>query len=185
MTSPKRAMYLGRFQLFHNGHLDVLRQIDAAPDVAEIAIAVGSTQYDWQTRSPEWPWANNPFTYPERREMILRSVDGELRKPWFVAGVPDTHEHESWWRGLRALAGDFEIAYSCDAREREFFAAHGVEARDFPRRYAYHAGSIRRRIVDGIDHRDLVPEGTELVLARIGVRARLESLYARDRAGET
>ncbi len=40
----KRALYIGRFQLFHKGHLDVIKFIDAATDIDEIVLAVGSLQ---------------------------------------------------------------------------------------------------------------------------------------------
>jgi nicotinamide-nucleotide adenylyltransferase len=175
-----RALYLGRFQLFHLGHLDVLQHIDQVEDVSEILIAVGSTQYDWQHKSPEWRWANNPFTYDERREMITRSIDGRLRKPWSIHGVPDTHEHESWFSGLCATVGEFSRLYSSDEREREFFAAHGKEARNFPRKYGFHAGSVRRRILDGEDYRPFVPEGTRLVLEKLPIQERMRDLYTRD-----
>ena len=176
----RRALYLGRFQLFHLGHLDVLHHIEDAGDVDEIVIAIGSTQYDWRHKAPRWPRANNPFTYEERREMITRSVDGALRLPWTVVGVPDTHEHESWFAGLCLAVGEFDPFYSSDARERAFFTAHGKEARDFPRRYAFHAGSLRRRIADGVDPRPYLPEGAAAVLAGLDARQRLERLYAQD-----
>jgi nicotinamide-nucleotide adenylyltransferase len=174
----KRAIYLGRFQMFHLGHLDVLDHIDREPDVGELVIVIGSTQYDWRKKSPEWPWANNPFTYEERREMISRSVN--VRKPWSIVGVPDTHEHESWFAGLCSGVGEFARLYSSDQRERAFFEAHGKEARNFPRKYAFHAGSIRRRAADGVDVAELVPEGTRAVLEKIDIRERMDRLYALD-----
>ncbi len=182
-ASKLRALYLGRFQLFHLGHVDVLQHIDGADDVGEIAIAVGSIQYDWQQKSPEWPWANNPFTFDERREMIERSLHGVLEKPWSLFGVADTHEHESWFAGLCATVGEFGCYYSSDEREREFFRAHGKEARDFPRKYAFHAGSIRRRIADGVDYRPFVPDGTRLVLEGMSIKERMHQLRERDRTG--
>jgi nicotinamide-nucleotide adenylyltransferase len=176
----KRALYLGRFQLFHLGHVDVLEHICAADDIDEIAIAIGSTQYDWRNKAPEWPWANNPFTYEERYQMISRSSDWLPRKPWVIYAVPDTHEHESWFAGLCEKVGEFSCLYSSDARERSFFAAHGKEARDFPRKYAFHAGSLRRRAADGIDVRQYIPGGTQWVLESIDFRARMDALYALD-----
>jgi nicotinamide-nucleotide adenylyltransferase len=176
----KRALYLGRFQMFHLGHLDVLQHIDAAGDVGEIAVTIGSTQYDWRNKSPAWPWANNPFTYEERREMVVRSLEGVVRKPWSVFGVPDTHEHESWFAGLCAAVGEFSCLYSSDPEERSFFGAHGKEARDFPRKYRFHAGSVRRRVADGVDVRPFIPAGTQAVLERLDLRARMEALYALD-----
>ena len=174
----KRAIYLGRFQMFHLGHLDVLEHIDSEPDVGELVIVIGSTQYDWRNKSPEWPWANNPFTYEERREMISRSVN--VRKPWSIIGVPDTHEHESWFAGLCSNVGEFARLYSSDQRERAFFEAHGKEARNFPRKYAFHAGSIRRRAADGVDVSGFVPEGTRAVLEKLDIRERMDRLYALD-----
>jgi nicotinamide-nucleotide adenylyltransferase len=176
----KRAVYLGRFQMFHLGHLDVLQHIDREPDVGEVVIVIGSTQYDWRNKSPEWPWANNPFTYEERREMIVRSTESVVRKPWSVVGVPDTHEHESWFAGLCTTVGEFARLYSSDERERTFFGAHGKEARDFPRKYAFHAGSIRRRVADGVDVSGLIPDGTRAVLGELDIRARMDHLYALD-----
>ncbi len=174
----KRAIYLGRFQMFHLGHVDVVEHIDGEPDIDEVVIVIGSTQYDWRNKSPEWPWANNPFTYEERREMISRSV--AIRKPWSIVGVPDTHEHESWFAGLCSTVGEFARLYSSDEREREFFTRHGKEARNFPRKYAFHAGSIRRRVADGVDVSGFIPEGTREVLARIDMRERMDRLYALD-----
>lgn len=54
------AVYIGRFQPLHNGHLALLRQaLDAA---ARVVVVIGSAH---QARSPK-----DPLTWAERAEMI-------------------------------------------------------------------------------------------------------------------
>ena len=50
------ALYLGRFQIFHKGHLEYAKFIDADPDVGEIVITVGSAQYSRLNKHPDLPW---------------------------------------------------------------------------------------------------------------------------------
>ena len=56
----KRGLFLGRFQPFHLGHLDVIKQ--ALKMVDELVIVIGSAQYSHTFE--------NPFTDSEREEMI-------------------------------------------------------------------------------------------------------------------
>jgi nicotinamide-nucleotide adenylyltransferase len=176
----RRALYIGRFQVFHLGHLDVLRTIDAAADIDETVVAVGSSQYDHEHRSPVAPWSVNPFTIAERREMIERSLAGELAKPWSLHAVPDYHDWARWYRHIEERLPPFACLYSADAEEHAFFAARGKQVRGFPRRFAFHAGSLRRRLAAGDRCAAELPEEARLVLERIGAAERLRALFARD-----
>ena len=60
MSKKKVALFLGRFQPFHNGHLRVVEYLSKNYD--EVIIAVCSAQYAMTKR--------NPFTYFERHMMI-------------------------------------------------------------------------------------------------------------------
>ncbi|MBI3267538.1 MAG: adenylyltransferase/cytidyltransferase family protein [Planctomycetes bacterium] len=178
----RRALYIGRFQLFHIGHLDVLRQIDAAPDIDEILIALGSPQYDHRTKSPEAPWSVNPFTVEERLEMIAGALHGQLRKPYGIHPIPDFHDYERWHAHIVERLPAFVVLYSSDSRERAFFAARGTEARTFERRFSFHAGKLRERIREGAEYRSALPPATLAVLDRIGAADRMKELHARDLA---
>ncbi|MEM3596417.1 MAG: adenylyltransferase/cytidyltransferase family protein, partial [Candidatus Bathyarchaeia archaeon] len=57
------GLYVGRFQPFHLGHLEVVRSILNRAD--ELIIAIGSSQYSHTRR--------NPFTAGERVTMIRES----------------------------------------------------------------------------------------------------------------
>lgn len=175
-----RAIYIGRFQGFHLGHLDVLRFIDAAPDVDTTTIVLGSTQYDATRKSPVATWAMNPFTAAERTEMITASLTGQLRKPWSVVPVPDYHDWPRWHAAVVEAVGDFQFLYTADREEAVFFGARGTEVRRFPKARSFHAGVIRQWLADDSPWRHAVPEGAAAVLTRIDAGRRMRELLARD-----
>ena len=183
MTEPRRALYVGRFQVFHLGHLDVLEHIDRAADIGEIVVAVGSAQYDDRHRSPVAPWTFNPFTVEERLEMIRASLEGKLTKPWTLTPVPDFHDWEKWYQHLVGHLPAFHVLYTSDTDERDFFRARGIEARPIPRNFDFHAGAIRQWLLDDDPrYRTAVPPAVAAIFERIGAGARLRELAARDRA---
>ena len=59
-----KALFIGRFQPFHNGHLKVIQNSINLYD--EVIIGIGSAQYSNTT--------DNPFTAEERKLMIERSL---------------------------------------------------------------------------------------------------------------
>ncbi|HIE34115.1 MAG TPA: nicotinamide-nucleotide adenylyltransferase, partial [Candidatus Altiarchaeales archaeon] len=71
------ALIIGRFQPFHFGHLKLIEW--AADSVDYIIIGIGSSQ-----ESHTW---NNPFTAPERRKMIERSL--RTFKNYQIYEIPD------------------------------------------------------------------------------------------------
>lgn len=176
----RRALYIGRFQVFHLGHLDVLKFIDSQPDVDETAIVIGSTQYDHRTKHPDAPWAVNPFSQDERRAFLEAALAGQLAKPWRVHAVADTHDCATWLAAVLAATGPVDVLFSATRKERELFASHGVEARTFPRGRAFHAGTIRERMAAGQPWQDAVPPAVAAKLRELGCEARLRELAARD-----
>ena len=73
------ALYLGRFQPFHLGHLDAIDQI-IADGVDRIIVGIGSSQEEL-TRA-------NPFSYDERKEMINRVlIDSNIK--FEICSIPD------------------------------------------------------------------------------------------------
>lgn len=58
------GIYIGRFQPFHLGHLQVVEK--AATEVDTLIIFIGSAQHSNQQR--------NPFSFEDRKKMILESI---------------------------------------------------------------------------------------------------------------
>jgi bifunctional NMN adenylyltransferase/nudix hydrolase len=92
-TSKKRdvAVYIGRFQPFHLGHLALLRGALAA--AAHVVIVVGSA---FQARSPK-----NPFTWAERCEMIKLALSSDEQARLKFLPVRDYYDEEKWVRAVR------------------------------------------------------------------------------------
>jgi len=69
-----RGLMMGRFQPFHLGHLDLVKQILSECD--EIIIAITSSQFNYLEK--------DPFTAGERIEMIHQSLkdDGVDLSRW-------------------------------------------------------------------------------------------------------
>ncbi|MBW8830516.1 MAG: bifunctional nicotinamide-nucleotide adenylyltransferase/Nudix hydroxylase [Burkholderiales bacterium] len=91
------AVYIGRFQPFHNGHLALLKQaLGAAP---LCVIVIGSA---FQARSPK-----NPFTWEERAEMIRLALPESDRARVLFLPVRDYYDETRWTavvrRGVDAL----------------------------------------------------------------------------------
>jgi bifunctional NMN adenylyltransferase/nudix hydrolase len=86
-------VYIGRFQPFHHGHLETVRQALALAD--KVVILVGSAN---RSRS-----SKNPWTFAERRAMILAAVPEPERVE--VLALPDVmYDTEAWVKNVKRLA---------------------------------------------------------------------------------
>ncbi len=103
-----RALFIGRFQPFHTGHLSVLRALEQA-GYAEVIIGIGSAQYD---HLPD-----NPFSFAERQEMIatvLRASGFSI--PYYIVAIPDIHDDARWVHHVNQLvqqaAGNYDVVFT-------------------------------------------------------------------------
>lgn len=84
MLKYKMALFIGRFQPFHNGHLFSLKKCFELAD--SVIVGVGSSQ--------ECGTENNPWDFEMRKEMV-ESLSGDARKVRVVA-IPDVHDDKKW-----------------------------------------------------------------------------------------
>ena len=115
------ALFIGRFQPFHIGHLAVLKKIDGNPDVEKIIIGIGSSQYSETD--------DNPYTEEVRKKMIVRVVQNELKKQYEIISVPDIHDEENWVAHVESLVGNFDVAYTGNDWVRELFEKKGYKTK--------------------------------------------------------
>lgn len=103
MQQREVSVYIGRFQIFHNGQLALLRRaLDAAP---RCLIVLGSA---FQARSPK-----NPFTWQERAEMIKLAVPAADQERLLFLPVRDYYDQERWVNAVRQ--GVMELSGNCPA----------------------------------------------------------------------
>lgn len=80
------AVYIGRFQPLHNGHLALLRQALAVAPL--VVVVIGSAH---QARTPK-----NPFTWEERAEMIRLALPAADRARVRYLPVRDHYDEAKW-----------------------------------------------------------------------------------------
>ncbi len=180
--SPARALYIGRFQPFSNAHLEIARYISSFPEVDEVIIGIGSSQFDYQHTSILGGPLENPFTFEERKEMIEGSLEG-IVKPVIVIGFQDMFDCNLWLNSILEKSPPFKYFFNNKKTESELFSRAEVEVRpiQIPVDANLKAGNIRRKIISGDQtYRQLVPAGTLQVLDRINAEERMKMLYEQD-----
>ncbi|MDH4448339.1 MAG: bifunctional nicotinamide-nucleotide adenylyltransferase/Nudix hydroxylase [Acidovorax sp.] len=86
------AIYIGRFQPVHSGHVALLQR--ALASAAQVIVVVGSA---WQARSPK-----NPFTWQEREAMLRAALPGADSMRLQVLPVRDYYNEAVWVKAVRA-----------------------------------------------------------------------------------
>lgn len=142
---------MGRFQPFHNGHMELVKQILNECD--EIIIAITSSQFNYLEK--------DPFTAGERIEMIhnsLRDSDVDLTR-CFVIGVENQFNIATWSSYLKAALPKFDIVYSGNDYVKMLLADSGIEvvSPKFLDRTQYNATKIRKMIVSDEQWQKFVP----------------------------
>jgi bifunctional NMN adenylyltransferase/nudix hydrolase len=88
MTTPSNglAVLIGRFQPFHNGHLELLRRALA---IAPRAVVVLGSSH--RARNPK-----DPFTWQERAQMLADALDAADRERVTCVPVRDYYDDTRW-----------------------------------------------------------------------------------------
>ena len=98
------ALFLGRFQPFHNGHLYVIKE--ALKEVDKIIIGVA---YNEDADKNE-----NPFSVEERIEMIDLALPANEISNYTIFPVPDHNDDSKWVEQLETLVPKFDVVYMSD-----------------------------------------------------------------------
>jgi bifunctional NMN adenylyltransferase/nudix hydrolase len=96
------AVFIGRFQPFHRGHLEVVKQ--GLQQANKLIILIGSA---WQARSPR-----NPWTHDEREQMIracLSDADNQRLICLPLMDVP--YNDELWVRNVQTTVAGLVTAH--------------------------------------------------------------------------
>jgi nicotinamide-nucleotide adenylyltransferase len=170
-----RALYVGRFQPFHKGHLEAVRFI--LKEANELAIAIGSAQYSHN--------ATNPFTAGERLVMIRRALEEatvDYSRIWVVP-VPDVHLHMLWVAALEGYTPRFNLVYSNEPLTRRLFMEAGYKVKPirFFERQDYNSTLVRERMVKDDSWRSLVPKSVADFITEIDGVNRIRDLMRTDK----
>lgn len=167
----KRALFIGRFQPFHLGHLAALKWILEREDI--VIIGIGSSQFSHDPL--------NPFTAGERIEMIWRVLVGEgLLNRCIITTIPDTNKkHSLWVSTVFHYTPRFQRVYTNDPLSQLLFKEAKVEVLPIPmfKRSEYSATRIRHLIVEGKPWEHLVPREVAKFIKEINGEDRIREVY--------
>jgi len=168
-----RGFFIGRFQPYHYGHHEVIRKI--LNEVDELVIGIGSAQ--------ESHTLENPFTAGERILMISLAME-ELNagSRTYVVPLEDIYRNSLWVSHVRSMVPPFDIVYSNNPLVIRLFREAGltVVSTKLYRRVEYQGTEIRRRMLNGEDWENLVPEVVAKVIREADGVRRIREIAGKD-----
>lgn len=134
------ALFVGRFQPFHLGHLDAIQQI--LQSYEKVIVVIGSAQ--------ESSTLENPFTAEEREQMIRCVLDAE-HVPYELYTISDIPDDALWVSFLEEELPLFDAAFSGNERVLRLLEAGGKKTHKIVFNVAIDATTIRDKIRNGDD----------------------------------
>lgn len=167
-------VFIGRFQPFHNGHYEALKE--ALGMASRVLVMVGSADGPRTIK--------NPFTYPERREMILNSFPWQEYPHLEVVPLRDFPLDDNLWQNQVRSQLDLAVAtylgmgckakvgiIGCQKDSSSWYLKSFPEwTHVVPTQYPLNATDIREILFEPhglhgvLDVASMVPEGTLKVL---------------------
>lgn len=161
------ALLMGRFQPFHLGHLQVVKEI--LTEFPWLIVAVGSATFNYLEKSP--------FTAGERIWMIHDALveEGLDMSGIYILAYPNIENNAAWAAHLKSLLPPFQVAFTGNTLPHILLKEAGIEVRPLKmiKRDLYSATEIRRRMLEGGDWESLVPPAVARIIKEIGGVERL------------
>jgi len=163
-----RAIFIGRFQPPHLGHVwairDILREVD------EVIVVIGSAQFNYIIK--------DPFTIGERIWMLREALKegGVDLSRVIIVPIPNIENNAAWFGHLRSYTPPFQVAYTGNPFVAMLFREAGIEVRQQPMydREKLNSTRIRELIIKGDPSwEELVPKSVARIIREIGGVERL------------
>ncbi len=165
-----RGLFIGRFQPFHKGHLEVIREMTSKTE--KLIIGIGSAELSHTFK--------DPFTAGERHLMISESLDAENIIDYYIIPIMDINRYKVWVAHVRSLVPPFDVIFTNNELTATLFSEAGIEVRR-PRLYdreKYSGREVRRRMAQEGEWRSLVPAPAVKVIEDLKGVLRLTTLYS-------
>jgi len=153
----KRALFIGRFQPFHNGHLSVAKSL--LKKYNKLIIGIGSSQ--------EKNTFQNPFSYNERKKMISNLLKKNKINNVKVYPVPDLYDDYKWTNYILKNLPKFDDAYSGNEWTIRCFKKHKIKCKKIKLIKGINSTKIRGMMINNKNWEKLVPEEVSAQIKKI------------------
>ncbi len=162
-----RALFVGRFQPFHNGHLKVIK--DILKENREVIIVIGSAQ--------EKNTLENPFSEEERKRMVELALKEAGIRNYKIISVRDFNDDEKWVRAIQKVT-DFDVVYTMNPWTKRCFEKFGipVKTHELYEKGVYSGTEIRKRMIRGSEWKHLVPRSVAKFIKSVKGEERIRKL---------
>lgn len=169
-----RGLMIGRFQPFHLGHFELVKQILNECD--EIIIALTGSQFNYIEK--------DPFTSGERIEMIhqtLKENNIDLDRCYIIA-VENQFNVATWPSYLKSSLPHFDKVYSGNDYVMMLLGDFGykVVLPKFLERAKYNGTKIRQMIGDDKEWEKLIPVAVSKFIKNINGVSRIKTILNTD-----
>ena len=165
---------MGRFQPFHMGHLDVVRQVLSECD--EVIIAITSSQFNYLEK--------DPFTAGERIEMIHNSIkDSDIDlSSCIIVGIENQFNIATWVSYLKSVLPKFDKVYSGNDYVSMLLADSKIQvvSPKFLDREKYNATRIRNMMINDKNWKEFVPNAVTKIIESVDGINRLKVISQSD-----
>lgn len=166
------ALFIGRFQPLHHGHIYILKNIFKTNK--KVKIGIGSSQLSYTL--------NDPFTSEERKKFLISALEkrGISSKRYEIFFIPDIFNAKKWVDHVISIIGEFNSIYSNSEWVRELFVNKGikVEKKFTIFKKNFNGSNIRKLIIKNDKKwKTLVPKEVVELIEEIEGIERIKSLY--------
>lgn len=169
------ALFIGRFQPFHLGHLTVVQK--AVQENDHLSIGIGSSQANFR---PE-----NPFTAGERFQMVNAALQeaGIPRDKYSIIPVPNIKNWALWPEHIQTYFPPFNKLYTGSETVKALFQGRNksIEIVDITKEVKTSSTEIRELMVEGKQWDMLVPKSVAALIEKWGGVDRLSSIQEQTR----
>ena len=157
------ALFIGRFQPFHKGHLHVVKNMSKKFD--EIIIGIGSSQ--------EKNTSANPFSYNERKVMITKTLNNNKINNFKIYPIPDLYDDVKWTKYIIKNLPKFDVAYSGNEWTLRCFKKHKIRAKKIKLLKGIYSTKIREIMIKSKKWRKFVPKEVVDYIEKISAPKRI------------
>jgi len=162
----KTALFVGRFQPFHNAHFEDIKNI--LKEFDKVIIGIGSSE--------EYNTQDNPFSLKERIEMIEICLTDNNVQDFTIFPIPDINDDGKWVEHVLTIVPNFDIVFSGNKKTLDLFNNNSYITRKIELIPGISATEIRRRIHNENNWKDLVPKSVAEYIEKIDGVKRIKNI---------